>query len=272
MAELLAEGGCYNCMRFAVDGAGANLRTWRGAIDTDQEFLTTETLILACSFDGDDMNSADNATFKIQWRNITDSGSWTDLAATGEMKWATSSDLTDGNSVASAAYADSPSSIDCTGKGWTVEGTGEESEGANQITYTAADDELHELHWAIALDSAGNGDQYEFRVVQSNNTVIGTGSGKITVGIPGKIEGVTKDSDRGSVVGSVIVSAYKSDGASPPKPTGSLVQQTTSNASTGAYTLSGQGLFSGIDYFLHFYKDDTNDLSDGSPVVTAVAL
>jgi len=273
MAELLDSGGCYNSMRFAVDGAGVNARNWRGAINTNQEFVTTEILILGVSFSGDDMNAAAGATFKIQWANNTDSPTtWNDLAATGEIKWATTSDLVNGASLNTAAWADPTNIVDCIGKSWSVKGAdSQEREGGNGITADAQDDELLELHWAIALDSADSGDVYQFRVTESGGTVIGTGTGLLTVVQAGKIDGTTKDSSRGSAVGGVTVSAYLSDNAgTDPKPVGSLVAQTVSNASTGAYSLTG--LAAGENYFLHFYKDDTDDLSDGSPVVTAVAV
>jgi hypothetical protein len=267
MAELLAVGGCYNAGRFAVDGAGANLRTWRGAINTDQEFtFDTELLILAACFDGDDMNIATNATFKLQWRNATDSGSFADLAATGEIKWSSATDLTDGNAVAAAAESGGES-VDCVNKGWSVH-AGLEVEGKNGVTFTMDDDEYHDIHWAIDLSDSSVGSQYEFRVTQSDNTVIGLLAGKLTsVGTPGKIDGTTKNNDRSSAVGGVTVTAYASDMAgSDPKPTGSVKSQVVSHASLGTYSLTG--IFTEVDYFLHFYKDDTNDLSDGTPPVT----
>jgi hypothetical protein len=271
MTELIAAGGCYNSMRFALDGAGANVRDWRGEIDTNQEFTEAERLILGVCFDGDDMNIATDATFKLQWRNITDAGSFADLAATGEIKWATDTDLVNGQALIVAEFSDLPSQIDCTGKGWTnIDIGSHEIEGENGQTQTVDDDELFELQWAIDLSDADflNADQYEFRVVQSDNTVIGLAIGKLTVVKAGKIEGTTKNADRTSAVVSVQVTAYLSDEASPPKPVGPPVAQLVSSGSDGTFTLLG--LASGKKYFLHFFKDDTADLSDGSPEVTAV--
>ena len=57
------------------------------------------------------------------------------------------------------------------------------------------------------------------------------------------------------------------NGRPDPKPVGG---QVVSTVTAGAYSLTG--LAAGENYFLHFYKDDTDDLSDGSPVVTAVAI
>lgn len=87
----------------------------------------------------------------------------------------------------------------------------------------------------------------------------------------GKIDGTTKNSDRSAFVASVTVTAFASDGAGTnPKPIGRMVAQTVSSASDGTYSLTG--LTTGSKYFLHFYKDATEDLSDGSPEVTAVAV
>jgi len=87
----------------------------------------------------------------------------------------------------------------------------------------------------------------------------------------GKIDGTTKNANRSAAVVSVTVSAYPSDGAgSNPKPLGLIVAQTVSSGADGTYSLTG--LTTGAKYFLHFYKDDTNDVSDGSPEVTAVAV
>lgn len=270
MTELVAAGGCYNSMRYAKNGAGAGARNWVAAYNTAGTLSTSDVLILAVCIDADDMNDATNATFKIQWENNTDAaGTWNDLAATGEIKWATVSDLVDGATVTSAEDSGG-NVVDCTGKGWSRR-DGLEKEGANGFTRTIAQDAWEEFHWAIDLSGADgiNSDQYGFRLTDSSGSVIGTMTGLLTVVKGGKIDGITKNSDRSSVVGGVTVTAYESDEAvTNPKPTGSHVSQVVSNATTGAYTLNG--LVSGKKYFLHFYKDDTADLSDGSPEVTAV--
>jgi len=268
LVELLAAGGCYNSNRWAKSGAGVGARNWKAAVNADAEMTDISQAILACCIDADDMNNATSATFKIQWRNVTDAGSFADLAATGEIKWSTTSDLVDGATVTSAE--DSGGNLNCTGKGWSRR-DGIEVEGKNGITHTVNQDAYEDLQWAIDLTSADgtNGDQYEFRLCESGGTVIGTCVGKLTVVKAGKIDGVTKNADRSAVVGGVTVSAFRSDEAGTnPKPINILRAQVVSDASTGAYSLPD--LISGAKYFLHFYKDDTNDLSDGSPEVTAV--
>lgn len=265
-------GGCWNSSRFAVDGAGADTRNFRGAVDTDQAFTDSEDLILCVTFDGDDMNTA-TGDIKVQWRNVSDSGSFADLAATGELRWKSGGDLTSGSVIHTDAMADSPSTVDCTTKGWSVEGDGEEQEGANNVaSYFWDDDMLHEIHFAIDLSfaDAANADIYEFRVLDGSDTYVGMPMpAQLQVAIAGKITGITKDEGRDAAVVSVTVSVFNSDGGSPAKPVGAMVAQQVSNGTTGAYDIQ-TSIFSGQDYFLHFYKDDTADLSDGSPIVTAV--
>lgn len=271
MTELIAAGGCYNSMRYARNGAGPGARDWVEEYNTLATMTDAEILILGVCIDADDMNDATDATFKIQWENNTDDpGTWNDLAATGELKWSSSSDLTDGAAV-TAAEDSGGNAVNCSGKGW-ARADGLEKEGANGFTRTIPQDEYQDFDWAIDLSGAdaANNDQYGFRLTQSDNTVIGTMSGLLTVVVAGKIDGTTKNSNRTSVVGLVTVSAFLSDGAgSDPKPTGELITQVVSNVSTGVYSLT-ESIISGTDYFLHFYKDDAEDLSDGSPVVTAV--
>jgi hypothetical protein len=272
MTELIAAGGCYNYMRFGLDEAGGATRNWRGDRDTDQQFHDAEQMILCINYDGDDMNIATDATFQIVWRNITDAGSWTDLGTTGEIRQAASSaQMTDQAALVAAELSDS-SKVNCTGKGWTAyDANSNEQLNRNSLTQTVDDDVLHEQQWGIDITNADavNGDEYEFAVVQSDDTIIGTGAGHLTVVVAGKIDGTTKDADRGSAVVSVQVTAYLSDEGSPPKPVGPPVAQLISSGSDGTYSLQ-QEIASGQKYFLHFFKDVAADLSDGSPEVTAV--
>ena len=64
-------------------------------------WVKTNKLILAISIAyGSKATIA--STFKLQWKNVTDSGTYADVAATGEAKYAaTSSVLSNGNAVTS---------------------------------------------------------------------------------------------------------------------------------------------------------------------------
>lgn len=271
MTELLAAGGCGNDNRIARDGAGAGARDWIDDVGAANVTMNQQELaIIAFCIDADDMNDATDATFKLQWRNVSDAGSFADLAATGEIKWSSSTDLVDGNAVV-VAEDSGANSINCAGKGWTHR-DGLEKEGANGFTRTIVQDRFEDFHWAVALDSAdhGNGDQYEFRLTQSDATVIKLGTTKLTVVTAGKISGTTKNKNRSSAVVSVRVTVYLSDEGTPPKPVGPPVAQLVSSGSDGTYSAEEQ-IVSGGKYFCHFYKDDTDDLSDGSLEITGVA-
>jgi hypothetical protein len=89
MANFISNGGCSNGARVARDGAGAGARNWQAAADIDiTGWLLSWRMIFATMWDSDDMNSIDG-DFQLQWRNVTDAGSFADLTATGEVKWAT---------------------------------------------------------------------------------------------------------------------------------------------------------------------------------------
>ena len=147
MTELVPAGGCYNSMRYAVNGAGAGARNWVAAHNTAATMTDAQLLILAVCIDADDMNDATSATFKIQWANNTDSPTtWNDLASTGEIKWSSSTDLVDGNAVV-AAEDSGGNVVNCTNKGWARR-DGLEKEGANGFTRTITQDRYEEFHWA----------------------------------------------------------------------------------------------------------------------------
>lgn len=264
-------GGCYNGSRYGL-APTANTRTWKHPVNstTLSVYIESEILIIAGCWDGDDMNTAVGAGWQLQWRNVSDAGSFADLAATGEIKWA-SGNLTDEQALISAEQAHD-GSIDCTGKGWSAFEGFEVADDYN-IDFDGNDDVLIEVHWAVDISGAdtANGDEYEFKFRDEVPSDWGVTLGKFKAIIEGKIDGVTKNDDRTSAVGGVTVTIYESDGAgSDPKPIGDAVAQVVSHATTGVYSVVGLAKDAG--YFLHFYKDDTADLSDGSPEVTAVAL
>ncbi len=265
--ELLAAGGCGNDNRIARDGAGVGAREWLAAVGAaNVQLHELDVAIVAFNIDADDMNDATDATFKLQWRNVSDAGSFADLAATGEMKWATVSDLVNDATVVEAEESGA-NSVDCTGKGWSRR-DGLEKEGANGFTRTITQDAHEDFQWAVDLDSAdhANGDQYEFRLTQSDATVIKLGTTKLTIVTAGKITDTTKNATRAANELSVNVSVFDSDGASPPKPTGELITQLVSSGSDGSYSAEGNVL-SGQKYFVLF---GTATKSDASLEVTAV--
>jgi len=265
----ITNGGCINGIRFALDGAGAGNRNWVAAADTGFEFNDAQTIIVAIAYDSDDMNAI-SGDFYLEWQNATHSDGWNNLASTGELAWATVSDLSNGAAVVTG---ERNGTENCSTMGVTHT-DGVEREGANEVTMSNVASKLvFDTQWAVDLSGAdaANGDEYEFRVSESGggSGVYKTFTATITVITAGKIDGITKNANRSAAVGGVTVTCWISDGAgTDPKPTGPIVDQVVSHVSTGVYTLGG--LASGQDYFLHFYKDDTADLSDGSVPVTSV--
>jgi len=266
MADWVSNGGCINGIRYARDGAGAGSRDWVEDADTAAEFTTAEILIVAIAFDSDDMNAIDG-DFSLDWRNDTDGGSYAALAASGEIKWSSASnDLVNDNAV---VEAEQNGTENCSGMGVTNT-NGVEREGANSVTMSSIGSKLvFDLQWAVDLSGCDPGDEYQFRVSENGSDSYKEFAALLTVVKAGKIDGITKNKDRSAAVGGMTVSAVISDGAgSDPKPTGPVVSQVVSHVSTGVYSLLG--LRSGDDYFLHGYKDDADDVSDGSGPVTAV--
>lgn len=116
------------------------------------------------------------AAYKIRWRNVTDSGSFADLAATGEMKWATDTDLQNGNAVLIGEKA-------CTADPGGTWEDGEEIEGDYLTESIALDDEDYtEIHVAITGADGDDGDQYEFEIYDdSNGAAVGTALASLTL-------------------------------------------------------------------------------------------
>jgi hypothetical protein len=122
-----------------------------------------DDFIVACHFYNEDTGkNPASTTISLEWRNKTDAGSWTTLSGTGELTWSADTVLVNdtalgsGNwicSVLGAGYADTD---------------GIEREGANDYTLDLGPDEETEVQWAIDASGADGGDEYEFRVYDSN--------------------------------------------------------------------------------------------------------
>jgi hypothetical protein len=116
MAQFITNGGCYNAMRWANDGAGqGNARDWIAPAEQDINGIPNSvTLILATAWDSDDMNSIDG-DFELRWRNLTDAGSMAVVVSgSGEIRLGTGTDLINGNAVISVERLGVE---DCTGMG-----------------------------------------------------------------------------------------------------------------------------------------------------------
>jgi hypothetical protein len=264
MVNWVTNGGCINGIRFAESDL-----SYIASADTDADDQpNNKVIIVTVSIDGDDMDAI-SGDFFLEWRNVTDAGSFADLSATGELRW--------GN-VTAYANGDNPTvgelngTENCSGMGVSGATYGIQRESANEINLSSVgEDEVSNNMWGVDLSFAVAGKSYEFRITES-----GGGSGvyklftaQVNVVQAGKIEIVSRNADSSSTVGSVVATALHSDEAGSPKidltkkPSG----QTTTNGS-GVGTI--QGLVSGEKYFVHYYKDDTDDLADGTIEITAV--
>lgn len=253
----LTNGGCFNGMRWANDGAGAGARDWAEFSDTDKvAHPVTLHLILATSWDSDDMNTV-SGNFELQWQNLTDAGSWTDLGSTGEIKWSSSTDLANNNAVASAEEL---GEVNCSGKNPTRQ-DGKEREGANSITISSvASKKSFDIHWAIDPTGATVGKEYIFRVVETGTSnSYGTMLGSLWPVTVGDVTGITKD-DAGDVLVSCYVAIFqKIEGGGPPHDY-QWMASTTSHGTTGAYTFSNLDIAQ--EHFVYAIKEDSPHVFD----------
>jgi hypothetical protein len=263
-------GGCINGIRFADEG-GSPTRAWIVAADTDADDQpNNKVIIIDVAVDSDDMCAIDG-DFYLEWQNKTDASGWNDLSSTGELRWGNVSDYANNDTL---AIADFNGTENCSTMGVTATtepNTEKESANLVQLTSIGSKD-LINFCWAVDLNFATAAKDYEFRISQNGggSGVFKTFTAVVKVVAAGKIDVVSRNKDSSATVGSVLVTAMLSDGGTPPKPVvgEKVVAQGTTN---GSGVLSLTGLVSGFKYFLHYYKDDTADLADGTIEITAVA-
>lgn len=174
----LADGGCYNSSRIALDGTSAGVaRDWQAASGTDVTgWDHADIALYASSFDGDDMNAITIA-FKLQWREVG-SGTWLDLASTGDVKWGTSTTLTQGNAVTST---ESSGDFNCGGMTTGFGSSGDEVEGTNQsASRQRIKKEAFDIQWALDFSDAASLTEYEFRVLDSDDEVCSSSPSETT--------------------------------------------------------------------------------------------
>jgi len=112
-------------------------------------------------------HSGGSSELRLEWRNLTDGGTWTVLGASGQLKYG-ATNLVDGNAVIHSeegVTATYPSYHD----------DGRENEGSNARTITVAqyyhEEDQHSVSPADALD----GKEYEFRIYDvGESAVVGT--------------------------------------------------------------------------------------------------
>jgi len=193
--------------------------------------------------------------YKLRWRDYTDSGTFADVASTGEISYSATTVLVDGATLieSNKLCAGAPA-----GTWWD----GLESEGDNELpdspdTYDLYYGEYTEFQWALDCSSADFEHYYEFELYEiTNGVAIGTALSDVrTKYATYKLEGVTKDKD-GNVKGTCECFLCKDNGDN----TCTYVGYEQSDG-------SGNYSFTGLEnndaaYFVISWKDDTPHVFD----------
>jgi len=97
-------------------------------------------------------------TYTLMWKNTTDTGAFANLAATGQINWAATTNLVQGTNVTTKLCT----AVGAAGSTWQ---NGEEVEGAATSDSIALVDEYYtEIHFAINIASALEGKTYDFQI------------------------------------------------------------------------------------------------------------
>jgi DNA-directed RNA polymerase subunit RPC12/RpoP len=117
-----------------------------------------------------------NAVYILQWRNVTDGGSFDTIGTVGEMVWGTATDLVNEAAITTKACQASGGS----GSTWQ---NGREVEGDwASLAINLADEAYTEIHFAVDPSGALGGKQYEFQLYDfTNGAAIGTGAAAVTI-------------------------------------------------------------------------------------------
>jgi hypothetical protein len=263
MADFIGNDGCYNACRVARDGAGQGARNWQAGLDVSVTgWQPSWRLIFATGWDPDDMNLIDG-DFQLQWRNLSDGGSWTVLAASGEVKWATDTDLINASAVVAGEDAGAGN---CGGMsegrmdGWEVEGV------SNIDLIDITPDYWFDVQFAVDMSGADPGDEYEFRVVETGTSNVQSDDPcAATVKIAefgGAIAGITKDKN-GSVLVDCKVALFLVTDEGPPEEY-EFIESQISDGVTGAYSFTIYWDGSPPNFMVYAMKDDSPHVFDAT--------
>jgi len=159
-------GGRYaNSVRAWIWGENVSITDW----------VKTNDLILAAAYENNSSKTVDSSTVVLRWRDVTDSGSFTQMLTTGEINSSGNTSLVNDNALISseATFYDDITT-------WV---NGLEREGVNAVAITLGPAGTGtECHWAIRTQSAQDGHEYEFELYDNSNGVtIGTLVNTITM-------------------------------------------------------------------------------------------
>jgi len=133
-----------------------------------------DDFILCAMFETVEAGGA-SSIIQVQWRNVTDAGSFANLGNTGELTYNGVTDLVTSDPVTVGESVCTPISGTTYQNGIEIEGFGTAFKALTQNDYT-------EHQWAIGASNALANKQYEFRFFDNdNNVAIGTALADITM-------------------------------------------------------------------------------------------
>ena len=131
-------------------------RSWIAAQDVSVVgYSDTDIIVATLIYTG--TKNGDTGNLFLQWRNVTDSGSFVDLSGSGELTYNATTDLVDFTSVVIGEKGCDPPET----QSWE---DGFEMEVRANLTLMLDADEYTENQIAVNLDNAHPGDEYAFRV------------------------------------------------------------------------------------------------------------
>ena len=162
--------------RFATSG-----RVALGASDNINITINKSTYPeIIISFLIDEEKGPWTATYRCNWKNTTDTGSFAPIAASGgEINWGSSTDLTNGGTVVVGERITTTSLP----SGSTWEDQPGEVEGAStSSSFALADEKSTEVQVALSLVSAKEGKLYTFQIYDATGgSAIGTATATLTI-------------------------------------------------------------------------------------------
>jgi hypothetical protein len=143
------------------------------------------------AFQLDEAKGPWTSTYTLMWRNVTDAGSFANIAATGEMAWGTGTSLVNGANVTN----EEDRLCQDTGKIGSTWQAGEEVEGAaTSDSIILADEAYTEIHFAVDPSSALDNKEYAFQIYENGGgSAVGAAACTLTTAAAGVDGNATPD-------------------------------------------------------------------------------
>lgn len=158
-----------------IDWTGSRIanatRTWQANEDVAVTGWTKEDDFIVGVMNEATGHGGASGSIELYWRNATDGGSFAALGNTGELTYNGTTNLVNGNAVASGEEGCTPTDANT-----LIDGV--EREGANGVSTTYAQNEYSEHHWAVDASGGLDNKTYEFQVYDATAgaTIASTGA------------------------------------------------------------------------------------------------